>query len=105
MVDGIKTVPTQETKREHEKARLAWQGLIPDPEKAYQEAVARPFKATTDKGVPHKEWEDWQQRKRKDGSRPEGTVRRLVWRDPATGRFSKPFDAKAFARKHNLPTE
>ncbi len=107
MVDGIKTVPTDEQKRIDKKHHDAWQALIPDPEAAYEEARNRPFKDSinTDKGVPRTKQEEWKYPIRKDGTRREGTYFRSVRRERDSPRFAKRFNAKEFAKKHNLPTD
>lgn len=107
MVTGPKPPPPRETQKEYDNAREVWLGLVPDPEKAHAEAHRRPFSewVTTDKGVPTKNWENWRKWEDGEGNRPEGTDRLLVWRDPKTKRFAKPFNAREFARRQGLPTE
>lgn len=89
MVDGIKTVPTAERKREYEKARGAWQALIPDPKALLERTLEEPLKLDTE-GLPlPPNKENWKKRIRKDGTRPEGFDYVMVRRCSATGRFTK----------------
>lgn len=90
MVDGIKTVPTEERKREYRKAHGAWMGLVPDPEASMERAIAEPL------DVDHREEaplpalkENWKKRKGKKDIRPDGHDYVMVRRCPQTGRFTQ----------------
>ncbi|HEY0979761.1 MAG TPA: hypothetical protein VGE23_02890 [Candidatus Paceibacterota bacterium] len=89
MVDGIKTVPTAERKREYEKARGAWQGLIPDPAALLERKTNEPLKLDAEGAPLPPLKENWQKRIRKDGTRPEGVEYVMVRRCKDTGRFAK----------------
>ncbi|MES2931856.1 MAG: hypothetical protein V4682_04165 [Patescibacteria group bacterium] len=90
MVDGIKTVPTEERKREYKKAHGAWMGLVPDPEASMARAVAEPLDVDHREGAPLPALkENWKKRIRKDGTRPEGIEYVMVRRCPVTGQLTK----------------
>lgn len=89
MVTGPRPPPPAEVKIQHEKARLAWMGLIPNPEAHMRREEARPlhFRGLDRYRYPGEEL--WVKPKRPDGTRPEGIAIEKVWRDPKTGRFMK----------------
>jgi len=89
MVDGIKTVPTADRKRKYEKARGAWQALIPDPQVHLERKLEEPLKLDTEGLLLSPNKENWRKRIRKDGTRPEGIEYVMVRRCPVTGRLTK----------------
>lgn len=89
MVTVPRPPPTAERQREYDKNREAWMGIVPDPEAAMDNAVAKPLRFAINDGPTLYKGELWLRRKNRQGIRPEDKVSRDVWRDPITKRFAK----------------